>query len=252
MDEGLTPEPFDEEEMRRWFTLYGPGVLAPSARFDQTRFFNQEAPTHPRRHWMEWGSAVALVMVLLGGAHFLSLSDHRAASSGGTALQFQPLHTRASSPVYEPPAGAANGPAFAPVMAAIPTSVYKNSRFHFSVALPTFFTRVPSQSSANGAIWHSVHPLAEVQVYGQINALHRTASAWIRQLGPESLLQRGRNWVLASRVHVVNGVKTVTEDKVFLGLRVEDILQIQYPLRDQGQDRTWAQRVVQSFRPGPL
>ncbi len=257
MDHETISERFDEEEMRTWFEQNGPGCLAKTVRFDRDRFFSQPAPPRLSRRWLEWGSAAVLILSLVGGAHFLTFRAHGStASASGSARQFGPeenpyLHSAAVAAPKPAAAGAANAPAFAPSRSAVATTEYKNPPFHFSLAVPTFMVRfgVLSQS---GATWFSLHPLAEVRAHGQTNRNRTTVSSWIAQLGPETLLQQGTNWVLSSRVHVVNGVKTLTEEKIFIGSRTEDVLEIQYPLRDQSQDRGWAQAILQSFIPGPL
>ena len=257
MDHETTLERFDETEMRAWFKQNGPGCLAKTVRFDRDRFFSQPAPRRLSRRWLEWGSAAVLIMGFWGGAHFLNFSSHDAsASAGGSAQQFGSeqnphMHSTAVSAPNPTTGGAANAPAFGPMRSDLTTTVYKNPQFHFSLVVPTFLVRfgVLSQS---GATWFSLHPLAEVRAYGQTNRQKTTVSSWIAQLGPETLLQQGTNWVLSSRVHVVNGVKTITEEKIFLGSQAEDVVKIQYPLRDQSQDRGWAQVILQSFTPGPL
>lgn len=256
MDEEWSPNEMDEEELRTWFKTHGPGALASVVRFDRDQFFSRTPPSPPRRHWLEWGSAAALILALLGGAHFLTLSDHSAASTAGSTAQYGPLRQKQSSErhaVAAPaPAAATNAPAFAPATHTVTTSIYRNGRFRFSVAVPIFFTNVYPLSAGRGESGQSSRPLAAFEVYGEANRKNMTVASWIRQLGPESLLQQGPNWVLASRTQVVNGVKTVTEDKIFVGHHASDILQIQYPLRDQTEDRGWVKAVVQSFTPGRL
>lgn len=257
MDHEMNREEFDEKEMRSWFKQHGPGQLDQAVRFDRARFLSQPAPRPLNRRWVEWGSAAVLILSLLGGAHFLTFSSHgTAASASSGAQQFGPEqnllpHSTAVAAPQPATAGSANAPAFSPFRLAVHTSVYKNPQFHFSLAIPNFLTRF-GVISKTGSTWFSAHPLAEVRAYGQINGHRATVSSWIAQLGPETLLQQGTNWVLSSRIHVVNGVKTITEEKVFIGPKTENIVEVQYPLRDQSQDRGWAQTLLQSFVPGPL
>lgn len=255
MDDERIPNDFDDKEMRDWLKQYGPGILSSRVEFDRERFFRQRDPFIPRRRWLEWGSVAALILILIGGAHLVVGPNYGAAGHGASVSQLPHLPSQRSSAMDAPApaAGAVNAPAkeFSPLRSP-GTVAYDNPLFHFLVVVPSFFSPVKTLSSPREEVWQSRSPLAKIHAYGQSNSHHATVNSWISQLGPENLLQQGTNWVLASHLHMVNDVKMVTEEKIYVGKQNEDILQVQYPLKNQGRDRQWVQHVLQSFVPGPL
>ncbi|WAH36798.1 hypothetical protein [Alicyclobacillus dauci] len=128
---------------------------------------------------------------------------------------------------------------------------YTNSRYGFSLSVPSTFVKAPASQNGDGQDWYSPDNEVKIQAFGQFNVNKDTVASELASLSSSmqpTYHQSGANWAVVSGYSGSN----IVYDKVFVGSTNLYELQIQYPKSAQSTYGSIVSTIAQSFQPGSL
>ncbi|EPZ41803.1 MULTISPECIES: hypothetical protein [Alicyclobacillus] len=125
---------------------------------------------------------------------------------------------------------------------------YTNSRYGFSLQIPSAFNQEALPQDGDGQSWTSSDTEMTVKAFGQYNVNHDTVKSELASLatGKQATYQDAQsNWGVVSGTDGQN----IFYDKVYVGSNIYE-LQIEYPASAANQYSSVVTHIANSFQPG--